>query len=259
MSLEVMELSYRYGERKILENISFELQFGQFTCLIGPNGVGKTTLMRCILRLLTDYEGKICIDGKSIKDISAKQLAQQMAYIPQLHTPMFNSSVLDMTIMGTIASLPNFSSPKEKQRKIALQALEKMGLLHLKDRGFMQTSGGERQLTLIARALAQQAKILIMDEATANLDFGNRFRVLEQVKQLTKEGYCIFMTTHHIDEVLLFADKVVALQEGKKIADGRPREVVDEALMRRLYQAEVEMVGAHDGQTQICIPKRGEK
>lgn len=258
MSLEIRELSYRYDERIVLDQVSFLLHFGEMVCLLGPNGVGKTTLLRCILRLLTDYEGQVLVEERDTKEISARALAQKMAYIPQLHTPMFNSSILDMTIMGTIASLPNFSSPKEKQKKIALEALEKMGLLHLKDRGFMQTSGGERQLTLIARALAQQAKILIMDESTANLDYGNRFRVLDQVKQLAKEGYCILMTTHHIDEAFLYADKAVALCEGKKVADGKPREVIDEALMRRLYHAEVEMVDIHNGQIQVCIPKRVE-
>ncbi len=258
MSLEVSELSYRYDERKILNNISLYLQFGEITCLIGPNGVGKTTLMRCMLRLLTNYVGQIRIEGKDTKEFSPKKLAQKMAYIPQLHTPVFNTSILDMTMMGTIASLPGFASPKEKQKKVALNALEKMGLLHLRDRGFMQTSGGERQLTLIARALAQQAKILIMDEPTANLDYGNRFRVLEQVKELAKEGYCIVMTTHHIDEVLLYAHRAVALCEGSKIADGRPKEVVDASLIQRLYDAEVEMIDVRDGEVRFCIPKKVE-
>ena len=144
------------------------------------------TLFRCMLGLLAPTAGSIHICGRDIRNMPPAELSHRAAYIPQSHAPVFNFSVFDMVLMGTTAQLPPFASPGKKQKEIAEAAMERMGIAHLRDRGCGNISGGERQLALIARAIAQQAKILVMDEPSASLDYGNKLRVMETVKSLTK-------------------------------------------------------------------------
>ena len=181
MSLCVNNLSFSYGPRQVLRNVSFQAQRGEVLSVLGPNGAGKSTLFRCMLGLLTPTSGGTQIDGRDVAHMGASQLSRAIAYIPQSHNPVFNFSVLDMVLMGTTAQLGRFSAPGATQRAQAEEALAQLGIAHLRDRGYCRISGGERQLVLIARAMAQQARILVMDEPSASLDFGNRLRVMETV------------------------------------------------------------------------------
>ena len=255
MSIEVTNLSFSYGEQQVLDDINFTEQDSQLLSVLGPNGVGKTTLFRCILGLLTGYEGQILLDGIDIRGLGIEEMAKLIAYIPQSHYPSFNYSVFDMVLMGTSVQVSAISSPGIKQKKLAEAALKRLGIYHLKNRGFTRISGGERQLVLLARALAQDARILVLDEPTSNLDFGNQVRVLTEIKSLAKEGYTIIQSTHNPDQAFLFSDRVLAMKNGKVLAWGTPAEVYTEDLIYKLYGVKVEMESLYHDKTSVCVPK----
>jgi iron complex transport system ATP-binding protein len=254
MSLDVQKLCFSYGERQILKELSFHIQTGNLVCLIGPNGVGKSTLFKTIMRMLPNYQGQICIDGQDTQGLSIEKMAKLVSYIPQSHTPTFSYSVFDMVLMGTTSTTSVIGKPGKKQRQLTLEVLEQLGISYLKDRSYTQISGGERQLTLIARALVQQTKFLIMDEPTANLDYGNQIRVLEQIKNLTQKGYTIFQATHQPDQAFLFADEVLAMKEGKVLAQGKPKDVITKDFIHELYDVEVEVQSIFDDKMRVCVP-----
>ena len=255
MSIEVNGLSFSYRKgTPVLHDVSFTLGSGKFICLLGPNGAGKSTLFKCMLGLLRGYEGEIRIDGDSIASLTQKQLARRVAYIPQTTSPVFNYSVEDVVLMGTTALTAGLSSPGEKERAFVDRALDTLNIGHLRNRMFMNISGGERQLVLIARALAQQAGILFMDEPTANLDYGNQIRVLEQVHQLSQQGYTVIQSTHNPEQAFLFADEVLAVQGGTIAAQGRPNEVMDAGLIESLYGIRTEVLSIKEDRMRVCVP-----
>ncbi|MFY9113658.1 MAG: ABC transporter ATP-binding protein [Dethiobacteria bacterium] len=255
MSIEVSDLSFSYGENRILDQISFKLQDHQLLTVLGPNGVGKTTLFRCILGLLNGYKGQILLDGIDIRGLGIAEMAKLIAYIPQIHYPSFNYSVFDMVLMGTSVQVSAISRPRRKQKKLVQTALKRLGIHHLKDRGFTQISGGEQQLVLLARALVQGARILVMDEPTSNLDFGNQIRVLVKIKSLAREGYTIIQSSHNPDQTFLFSDKVMAMKDGEVLAWGAPAKTFTEDLINDLYGMEVKMESLYHDQARVCIPK----
>ena len=182
------------------------------------------------------------------------ELSQYIAYIPQSHNPTFNFSVLDMVLMGTTSQMGAFASPNRKCKKQALDALKRLGIHHLKDRGYAQISGGERQLVLIARAMVQNAKILVMDEPSANLDYGNRIKVMNTVKDLTKDGYAVIQSTHDPDQAYLYSDKILALYNGEVMAFGTPKETIGDEFISKLYGVDVEVCSMRDDSVRVCVP-----
>lgn len=252
--MNVENLCFSYGNHEVLKGVSFEAQLGEFISVLGPNGVGKSTLFRCMLGLLNPTGGRVSIDGKDIQTMTAAELSKCVAYIPQSHNPVFNFSVFDMVLMGTTAQLGRFASPGKAQEHLADAALERMGISHLRDRGCGHISGGERQLVLIARAIAQQAKILVMDEPSANLDFGNKMRVMKTVKSLTDDGYTIIQSTHDPDQAYLYSDKILALFGGKVCAWGTPQDTISNSLVSTLYGVDVEVCSMRDDQIRVCVP-----
>lgn len=255
MSLSVSHLSFSYEEdHPVLSDLSFTIGDGRMVCLLGPNGAGKSTLFKTILRLLPNYEGEIFLDGVSTRGLSIAQMAHRIAYIPQSGAPTFNYTMFEMVLMGTTAGLSRLSSPGERQREMVKEAMQRLGIWHLADRGFARVSGGERQLALIARALVQETRVLIMDEPTANLDYGNAIRVLEQIQQLAGSGYTILQATHQPDQAFLFADEVLALKDGRILAQGSPREVIDSRLIETLYGVHVAVERLYDDRLRVLVP-----
>lgn len=253
--IEVEKLSFAYTKNTpVLKEVSFDVESGSYMCLLGPNGAGKSTLFQCMLGLNGKYGGEIRVCGDNIRTLSEKQLAKRVAYIPQSSVHAFNYTVEDVVLMGTTALVGGFASPGERERRLALEALERLGIESLCDRKFQNISGGERQLVLIARALAQQAKILFMDEPTANLDYGNQCRVLDEIKRLASEGYTIVQSTHNPDQAFLYADGVLAISNGRVAAQGAPGEVLSGELMSRLYGVDVRVLDVEGGSARICLP-----
>lgn len=251
MSLTVSNLSFSYGVTPILKNISFSLGEGQLYALLGANGAGKTTLFRCILGLNEKYEGSITVDGGEVRALRPRELSHRIAYIPQVHYPAFSYSVLEMVLMGTTHRLSAVGAPGAREEAAALDALRTLGTEQLAQRDYGKISGGEQQLVLIARALVQGTKLLLMDEPTASLDYGNQQRVLAAVRSLTREGHTVLLSTHDPQHALTYADRILALSDGKLIADGAPRDALTPALIRMLYG--VDAIFSPDGN--YILPK----
>ncbi len=255
MSLKVEHLDFSFGKRQILKDISFEAHNGEFLSILGPNGVGKSTLFRCILNLLKPSSGTISIDGQDTAQMTAAQRAKCIAYIPQYHNPTFNFSVMDMVLMGTASQMNTLAAaPGKAQIAIAENALEKLNISHLAQHPYGFCSGGEKQLCLLARAIAQQARILVMDEPSASLDFANRIRVMQTVRGLAADGYAVVQTTHDPDQAFLYSDKILAIQDGQVLAWGTPKDVMKSALMSKLYGMDVEVHSLHDDGIRVCVP-----
>lgn len=261
MTIEVNELSFGYKERQILNKITFSAHSNNLLCVLGPNGVGKSTLFRCMLGLTKNYKGAILIDGVNIKKMRTVDLAKNIAYIPQSHHPTFNFSVLNTVLMGITVHLKGVSNPNAAHEMEALKALEMLGISHLWNRGYAEISGGERQLALIARALVQKAKILVMDEPTANLDYGNQMRVMMQVQQLAEQGYIIILSTHNPEHAFLYGNKVLVMYKGEIIKFGKPKEILTEALLQKVYGVSVKLqdIETSDGAVRVIVPNSKKK
>ena len=247
MSIEIRNLSFAYSLRDVLRDVSFRAEKGQLLAVLGPNGVGKTTLFRCILGLQQQYTGSICIDGIDAHSLSPRELAHKIAYIPQTHGIAFSYSVQDMVLMGTTHQVSTMGVPKQKELDSANGALDRLGISHLTYHSFSKLSGGEQQLVLIARALAQNTKTLLMDEPTASLDYGNQSLVLRQVRKLADDGYTILLSTHNPQHAIWYADRAVALFDGAIAAFGSPDDVVNAALIEKLYGVTVRLIDTAQG------------
>ena len=240
-SLMVSNLSFAYDQEMILNDLSFSAAGGELISILGPNGVGKSTLFRCILGLLNRYDGNILIANKNAKKIQAREIAKLVAYIPQSHVLTFNYSVLDMVLMGSANRISSIGRPKKQEKAEAKEALEKIGILDLEERGFNHLSGGEQQLVMLARAVMQNTPIWILDEPLANLDYGNQISILQQLKRLAADGYLILQSIHNPNQAYQFSDRIICLSEGRIIADGHPKQIMNNALIKALYGNQVKL------------------
>lgn len=258
--MEIKNLSFAYKKNgmKILDQVSFSVPEGRLIAVLGANGAGKTTLFKCMLGFLKNYEGSVCIRAHEIRAMSRKKLAKEIAYIPQSEDPVYNYSVFDSVLMGTTGSLSALQNPGTEQEQTAEEALEQLGIAHLAERGMQEISGGERQLVFLSRALAQNAKILIMDEPTANLDYGNQQQVMHHIREMADQGYSILLSTHNPEQALRFATDAIALKDHRVIANGPADKVLDETLIERLYGLRVTITEVNAGGKIVrsCIPVR---
>jgi len=249
----VRGVGFSYGGPFRLENVSFAVGKGQVLVLLGPNGCGKTTLLKCINALLSPSQGEIDVLGKNIRRLSRAELARLIGFVPQTHSPPFPYTVLDVVLMGRASHMPIFQQPSRSDYSVSEGALDLMGILQMKDRIYTQISGGERQLVLIARAIAQEPKVLLLDEPTAHLDFKNQQVVLRMVKRIAREkGLGVVMSLHDPNHALSFSDKVVLIGNGRVSAVGTPLEVVTPDNIRDVYGIETKMLSHESGN--ILIP-----
>ena len=253
MRLEVERASCGYGAKSVVDSVSFALESGEVVCLLGANGSGKTTLFKAILGLLRLRGGRVLLDGADTAPWPRRQLAHVLAYVPQAHTPPFPFAVRDVVLMARTAHLGIFGSPSRGDAAIAEDAMETLGVSHLAHALYTEISGGERQLVLIARALAQQSEFLVMDEPTSNLDFGNQVRVLRRIKELAGRKLGLLMTTHFPDHAFLSASRVAVLKAGKLLAMGRPEEVITGRQLEGAYGVSVRVVEVEAG-LRVCVP-----
>lgn len=254
MIFSLENLTCGYESKAVVSCISCQVRDGEILCILGPNGVGKTTLFQSILGLQPLLGGSVQIDGVDICHWNARKRAQYLGYVPQTHTPPFPYTVMDVVVMGRVSRYGLFGAPQKADYEAALAVMQKLEIEYLKDCVYTQISGGERQMVLIARALAQNAKILLMDEPTANLDFGNQARVLSHICSLEKSGICVIMTTHNPEQAFQTSAKVLLLQRNGTHRLGSAREIVTPALMEETYGIEVAMTYDENGEIKGCMP-----
>lgn len=257
MKLEIKDASCGYSGKSIVSGLSVKVSSGEILCILGPNGVGKTTLFKTIMGFIPLIRGEITLDSQNICPWSRKKLARHLGYVPQAHVPPFPFSVIDVVVMGKTACLSTFASPSAHDIAESIQTLELLGIGNLKNRIYTELSGGERQMVLIARALIQKPAVLIMDEPTSNLDFGNQVRVLEQINTLASNGLAVIMTSHVPDHAFLCDAKVALLRKDNQFCIGSADEIVTENNLRLAYGVDVKIadVPAKNGKRiKSCVP-----
>lgn len=257
MILEIDKVSCGYGLKTIVKDISVKVQSGEVLTLLGPNGVGKTTFFKTILGFLKLHGGEIKLDGQNIQHWKKSKLAKVIGYVPQAHIPPFPFTVLDVVVMGRTAHLGIFASPSKKDIRIAEESLEALDVAYLKDKTYTEISGGERQMVLVARALTQEPEILVMDEPTSNLDFGNQVKVLKQINKLSKKGLGIIMTSHFPDHAFLCSTKVALLEKNNIFTVGSVDEVITEDKLRAAYGVNVKIISSINNEDILiksCVP-----
>ena len=250
---EVKNISFSYDGDEIFSDISFSIDKGDVLCILGPNGTGKTTLIKCLNGLHDIDSGEILINGQSIKKLSFREISTHIGYIPQSHVPSFPFKVLDVVVMGRAPYLNLTDSPKKEDMEIALNSLKALGIDHLKDNEYTNLSGGERQLVFLARVLCQKPDILILDEPTSHLDFGNQIKLLEIIDNLAKSGLSIIMSSHFPDHAFLSSTKVAIMKNKKFIDFGSPDDVVTESNLRKAYSIDVKLIEL-DNNRKVCVP-----
>jgi iron complex transport system ATP-binding protein len=237
--LEVEDLSFGYGARVVGEGVAFTLMRGEVLAVLGGNGCGKTTLFRTLLGLLPALAGKVVVDGLEVARLSPQGRARRFAYVPQQHAAPFAFTVTDAVLMGRAADVGWFAQPTADDRSLAAEALERVGIAQLARRPMTEISGGERQLALIARALAQGAGVLVLDEPTANLDYGNKLRVLREIERLRSEGRTILFSTHDPDHALAHADRALLVADGRMLALAAVADALTDEALSALYKVPV--------------------
>ncbi len=257
MKLEAERISFSYGERKVLDDVSITLPEGSMTALLGRNGSGKTTLLRLLLGFLKPKNGTIRIDGKDTGDMTDRERAMAIAYIPQSTSIIYSYTVLDTVIMGRAPALSLFQRPSEADKSKAEETLKSLGLWELRNRSVNALSGGERQLVLIARALTQEAGILLLDEPTSSLDYSNQLLVMATAEKLRKAGYTILFSTHNPEQALMNATDVVVLSSHKLAFSGKPEELLDGKVLENLYstQLHIEKIDTGLNHRIVCVPR----
>lgn len=235
-ALEVEKLNFAYEEELTLKDISFNIKKGEFISIIGPNGSGKSTLLKNISNIYSPQSGSIKIYNNDIKKYGTRELAKNIALVPQDTIISYNFSVLDIVLMGRFSHLNRFEKEREEDFKIVYEALKKTNTFHLKDRNIDEISGGERQRVIIARALAQEPKIIFLDEPTSHLDINHQMELLNLLKILNKERKTtIILVIHDINLACRYSDKIILMNNGEIVSIGTPKEVVTRKNIEKTY------------------------
>lgn len=257
--LDIRNASFSYdGKRKIFEDISFSVDRGDIFCILGPNGTGKSTLLRCLCNLYRLNSGAITIDGKDISSMTPAGRAKKIGFIPQIHTPTFPYSVLQVVLMGRTPHLSLLELPSEEDYRIAEEAIRTVKIEHIMDMPYTELSGGQMQLVLMARVLAQEPEILLLDEPTSHLDVGNQIRVIDMISDLADRGLSIVMTSHFPDHAFLASNRVGIMKDRSFIAMGDADEVVTEQNLKSTYGVDIRIVYmSGDINRKIAVPLAG--
>lgn len=265
MILRVKDLYFSHQKgQPILNGLSFSIKKGDVLCLLGPNGTGKTTLIRCLLGMNRVESGDVYIDNVNTKNMNVKEVSKKVAYVPQTTMVSFPYTVNDMVIMGRNPHIGYLSAPGKKDQEIVAQTLKDLDITHLQKRVFSELSGGEKQMVMVARALVQQAEIMIMDEPTASLDYGNESKILRTIKQISDTGISIILITHSPNHAFLSGNKVAIMKSGKIQAYGKPNEVITSPCLSELYETPIGVTSANFEGTlmkgmKVCVPLLSEE
>lgn len=235
-SISAKALTFKYPNGSaILKKLDIEIKTGEILCILGPNGVGKTTLLNCLAGLYQPQSGDISINGQNLFKIPQRQIAKRIGYVPQNISATFDYEVLDFVVTGCAHDLSIFERPRNEHYQRAMDALSQMGIAHLKGKSFMRISGGERQQVMIARTIAQRPSFIFLDEPTAHLDFGNQIKMLKTIRNMAKEGYGMVLTTHNPDHVFMLESKVAVLGRENSFQFGFCNDLLDEEFLTKLY------------------------
>jgi len=236
--INLREVAFRYREEdpRVIQDLSLDIKQGEVTAILGPNGTGKTTLLHLMLGLLKPLRGEVLVDGRPHHQLSRRRLSQTMGLVPQFESIPFNFSVFEYVLLGRSPYLKPFQLPTPEDREIACQALESAGILHLAEKPVTEISGGERQLCHLSRALAQQTRVLLLDEPTAHLDLENQHRILNLLIEMADRGMAIVLTTHDPNAAVYAADTFVLINEGDIFAEGNLEQVITAENLSALYQ-----------------------
>lgn len=260
MIIEVKNAGFSYnGTNNVFEGIEFSIGKGEILSILGPNGCGKTTLLKCINALLKLGKGEVRIEGERVRFLKRSIIGKKVGYVPQARDATFPYTVLEMVLMGRASHLGPFSSPSAKDVGIAREAIETLGISYLIDRPYTNISGGQAQLVLIARALAAEPTVLLLDEPTSHLDFRNQMVILNALDKLAKEqNIATIMTTHFPDHALSVSDKALLMGNGKNGLMGDTEDVLTERNLREVFEIDVRVISFEEGENTVrtVVPLR---
>ena len=254
MTLAGRNLTIGYHDRVVGRGLDVALEQGEVLALLGPNGGGKTTLLKTLLGILKPQAGEVTVGTRSLGRISIAERARLIAYVPQVHTPTFAFTVESVVLMGRTAHGSLFSAPSAHDREVASRVLDRFGIAHLGARPYTMISGGERQLVLLARALAQEPQFVVLDEPTASLDFGNQGKVMREIRTLAGSGHGVLFTTHDPNHAMRAADRACLLRQGAVIGEGAAKDVLTLDNLSVLYGAKVQRL-TDAGGDQAFLPE----
>ncbi len=252
--IKIEDVTFYYESVKVLDGITIEVQRGEFLGLIGPNGSGKTTLLRCISGVLKPRVGVIYVDGQRIDKLKLIEVAQICASVPTELSSEFNLTVSDFVFLGRYPYVKGIWWESKEDEQIVEEVLKTFRIHHLADRKLSEISSGEKQRALLAKAVAQKPKVMLVDEPSAHLDLKYKLEVMEYLKELSRRKITIIAASHDVNLLSKYCDRIIILNSGKIVSFGRPEEVITEELIRKVYGVEATVM--RNGNETFVVPKR---
>ncbi|MCV4262411.1 Fe(3+) dicitrate ABC transporter ATP-binding protein FecE [Pseudomonas capsici] len=254
--LQAQQLDIGYGDTRIVQTLSFSPPPGKVTALIGPNGCGKSTLLKAFARILTPQSGTLSLDGQAYAQLSPRELARKIAFLPQVLPIPEGVSVRQLVAYGRSPHNSLWGRLSGADRSSVDQALQRMELEALAERPLSDLSGGQRQRAWLAMVLAQDAAIVLLDEPTTYLDISHQVELLDLMRQLSAEGKTVITVLHDINQACRYADHLAVMQAGRLVASGTPEEVLDAELVGRVFDVQVQIMREPVAGTPMCIVER---
>ncbi len=251
VAIEIKNLGFSYGDRPVLENVTVDIESGKFTVILGKNGCGKSTLFKIVTGIERYNKGAVIVSGQDISGLSSRARARKIGYLPQHHRPVFPFSVMDVVLTGRASHVA--LTPKKEDRRIAGEAIERVGIGRLKDRAFTELSGGEQQMAMIARVLAQGPEIVLLDEPTSHLDIFNQAKILKLVRELANSGLTVVAVLHDPNSAFVFGDEFVFMREGRILPLPPDRKPWDAEFLRQVYDARLKTI--EYGKRALVVPE----
>lgn len=251
--LAAENIAYQYdAEHKVFEQVSFSLKEGELLTLLGPNGVGKSTLLNCLAGFISPTAGRVLLAGKDIKTLSPRQMASQLAYITQDNQNRCQYTVKEYILLGCAPRLGLFEQPGSSEIALVESVMKELGIETYADQSCDRISGGQRQMAAIARAIVQQTRIILLDEPMSALDLKNQIAIMKVLKKLLQKGYAIVITTHNPEQPILLQGMAAFLTD-KNLIVGKVDDIITEKKLREVYQADLRLLYIEDVNRKICV------
>ena len=255
MIIKINNLSCGYKENILINKLNCIINSGESTCVLGANGIGKTTFFKTVLGFLSPIEGNVEINNRDINQIPLKELAKYISYVPQIKKSSYDYSVLDVVLMGRAPYIKPFASPKEKDYEIAYNALNLLEIEHLSKKNYSHLSGGEQQVVLIARAISQKARFILLDEPASNLDFYNKKKLIDTINLLKKQGAGILMVSHSPMDAFECCEKTILLLGKGEYIYGDTNKVINSKNLSKVYSVKliVDEIKSNNKSKKVCV------